>query len=56
MYINYCSHNQPTYSNVKSHFKALGLYNFKRGFGWACKWVGLYSGGLINGEVYILAE
>ena len=23
---------------VKSHFKALGLYNFKRGFGWAYKW------------------
>ena len=22
---------------VKSHFKALGLYNFKRGFGWAYK-------------------
>ena len=26
---------------VKSHFKALGLYNFKRGFGWAYKRVGL---------------
>ena len=24
-------------STVKSHFKALGLYNFKRGFGWAYK-------------------
>ena len=22
---------------VKSHFKALGLYNLKRGFGWAYK-------------------
>ena len=35
---------------VKSHFKALGLYNFKRGFGWAYKWGGgLYPGGLISG-------
>ena len=34
---------------VKSHFKALGLYNFKRGFGWAYKWRGLYPGGLISG-------
>ena len=39
---------------VKSHFKAPGLYNFKRGFGWAYKrgggggW-GLYPGGLISG-------
>ena len=24
-------------NTVKSHFKALGLYNFKRGFGWAYK-------------------
>ena len=22
---------------VKSHFKAMGLYNFRRGFGWAYK-------------------
>ena len=29
---------------VKSHFKALGLYNFKRGFGW-----GLYHGGHKSG-------
>ena len=28
---------------IKSHFKALGLYNFIRGFGWA------YNGGLISG-------
>ena len=36
---------------VKSHFKTLGLYNFKRGFGWAYKgWGGgLYPGGLISG-------
>ena len=38
---------------VKSHFKALGLYNFKRGFGWAYKrgggGGGLYPGGLISG-------
>ena len=24
-----------SFNTVKSHFKALGLYNFKRGFGWA---------------------
>ena len=38
---------------VKSYFKALGLYNFKRAFGWAYKrgggGGGLYPGGLING-------
>ena len=35
---------------VKSHFKALGLYNFIRGFGWAYKrGGGLYPGGLIGG-------
>ena len=35
---------------VKSHFKALGLYNFKRGFGWAYKrGGGLYPGGHISG-------
>ena len=36
---------------VKSHFKTLGLYNFKRGFGWAYKrgGGGLYPGGLISG-------
>ena len=35
---------------LKSHFKALGLYNFIRGFGWAYKrgggayiWVGLQA-------------
>ena len=32
---------------VKSHFKALGLYNFKRGFGWAYK-----RGGLISRIIY----
>ena len=37
-------------NTVKSHFKALGLYNFKRGFGWAYKWVG--GGGLISGWDY----
>ena len=39
-------------TTVKSHFKALGLYNFKRGFGWAYKrggGGGLYPGGLISG-------
>ena len=39
-------------TTVKSDFKALGLYNFKRGFGWAYKWGGggvLYPGGLISG-------
>ena len=35
---------------VKSHFKALGLYNFKRGFGWAYKRGG--GGGLISGWAY----
>ena len=36
---------------VKSHFKALGLYNFKRAFEWAYKrgGGGLYPGGLISG-------
>ena len=36
---------------VKSHFKALGLYNFIRCFGWAYKWGGgdLYPGGLVSG-------
>ena len=34
---------------VKSHFKALGLYKFERGFGWAYKQGGLYPGGLISG-------
>ena len=37
---------------VKSHFKTLGLYNFKRAFQWAYKWGGgggLYPGGLISG-------
>ena len=29
--------------------KALGLYNFIRGFGWAYKQRGLYSGGFISG-------
>ena len=37
---------------VKSYFKALGLYNFIMGFGWAYKWGGgeggLYLGGLIS--------
>ena len=33
-----------------SHFKALGLYNFKRGFGWAYERGGeLHPGGLISG-------
>ena len=31
-------HSERTKSDtVKSHFKALGLYNIKRGFGWAYK-------------------
>ena len=38
------------YNTVKSHFKALGLYKFKRGFGWAYKrGGGLIPGGLISG-------
>ena len=45
-----CSFKETT---VKSHFKALGLYNFKRGFEWAYKRGGgggeLYPGGLISG-------
>ena len=36
--------------NVKSHFKVLGLYNFKRGFGWAYKRGGGGGGG---GGAYI---
>ena len=35
---------------VKSHFKTLGLYNFKRGFGWAYKRGG--GGGVISGWAY----
>ena len=34
---------------VKSHFKALGLYNFIRGFGWACKRGGGGGGGGVGG-------
>ena len=34
---------------VKSHFKALSLYNFKRGFWWTYKRGGLYPGRLISG-------
>ena len=36
---------------VKSHFKALGFYNFKRGFGRAYNYKtgGLYPGELISG-------
>ena len=41
---------------VKSHFKALGLYNFIRGFGWAYKWGGLYPDGLISGIIVSLAN
>ena len=37
-----------SYITVKSHFKALGLYNFKRGFGWAYK----RGGGAISGWAY----
>ena len=33
---------------VKSHVKALGFYNFIRGFGWACTRGGLYPGGHIS--------
>ena len=33
---------------VKSHFKALGLYNFKKGFGWSYK----PGGELISGWAY----
>ena len=44
------------YTTVKSHFKALGLYNFKRGFGWAYKRGGLYPGGLISGIIYSLSN
>ena len=39
----------PSQHTVKSHFKALGLYNFKRGFGWAYNQGDLYPGGLISG-------
>ena len=33
-------------NTVKSHFKALGLYNFKGGLGWAYKRGGVGKGGL----------
>ena len=36
-------------NTVKSHFKALGLYNFIRSFGWAYKRGG---GGAISGWAY----
>ena len=39
------------HDTVKSHFKALGLYNFIRGFGGLIngRGGGLYPGGLISG-------
>ena len=43
------------YYTIKFHFKALGLYNFIRGFGWAYNYKrgggggDLYLGGLISG-------
>ena len=36
-------------SAVKSHFNALGLYNFIRGFGVLINGGGLYPGGLTSG-------
>ena len=43
---------------VKSHIKALGLYNFKRGFGRVYKrgGGGLYPGGLIGGTKKNVSE
>ena len=45
---------------LKFLIKALGLYNFIRGFGWAYKHGGegggLYPGGLISGIIYSLAN
>ena len=43
--------NLLTAHTIKSHFKALGLYNFIRGFGWAYmyKWG---VGGLTSGWAY----
>ena len=35
---------------VKYNFKTLGLYNFKRGFGWAYKRGG--GGGVVSGWAY----
>ena len=40
----------------KIPLKALGLYNFIRGFGWAYKQGGLYLGGLISGTKKIVLE
>ena len=40
-YVNKLSFLIYVLCTVKSHFKALGLYNFKRGLGWAYKRVGL---------------
>ena len=41
---------KPYTYTVKCHFKALGLYKIKRGFGWVYKrGGGLYPGGLISG-------
>ena len=36
-------------NTIKSHIKALGLYNFIRGVGWAYKRGGLILGGDISG-------
>jgi len=36
---------------VNCRLQALGLYNFVRGFGWAYKRRGVYSGGLISFEM-----
>ena len=38
---------------VKSHFKALGLYNLKGGFGWAYKRGGAYIRVGLYPEEYI---
>ena len=43
--------------HAESHFKTLGLYNFTRDFGWACKRGSLYpAGGLISGIKKNLSE
>ena len=50
MVVGQDTHLNPSVINtVKSHFKAMGLYNFMKGFGWAYKREG---GGLISGWAY----
>ena len=49
--VNTARRDQSQCYTVKSHFKALGLYNFIRGFGWACMYKRRGGGELISGQL-----